>query len=67
MPRNLPLSVLVILSIASLLAAVALIFVSVYTRDSIGNVASLLLNAVAIAIAVAVPAFWRRRQNRQPE
>lgn len=64
---NLPRSVLVVLSVALLLAAVALIFVSVLVRDSIGNVASLLLNAVAIATAVAVPAFWRWRNDQQPK
>lgn len=67
MLSNLPRSVLVVLSIALLLAAVALIFVSVYVRDSIGDVASLLLNAIAIAIAVAVPAFWRWHQDQQPK
>lgn len=56
---------LIVLSIVLLLVGLALIVVSVIFRDSIGNFASILLNGVAILIAVIVPMLWQRRRNQQ--
>lgn len=55
----------IVLTVVLLLVGLGLIAVGVFTRDSIGYFASWLVMSVGIAIAVAVPALWRRRRNQQ--
>jgi cyanate permease len=56
---------LIVLTVVLLLVTIALIFISVYARESLGTFASLLLMGVAIAIGPVIPALWRRKDNQR--
>ncbi len=53
------------LFIGLLLAGLVLIAVGVFTRDTIGHLASWLVISAGIVIAILPPALWRRGRNRQ--